>query len=708
MILPAGYNEPQELIVPSSEIIVETPRVAYVKYKKWWNTKDICQAGRLWSENKAYCPFPEDTKAYDEFWDEQEFYIRNGFKHEGELVAGLEYLYVNYCPIWNKREKRFKFPFFRSPDEEWFSEIESVMGIGMYQNDIPERNYLRDYRPVGHGTAKTRQSGHSLKGVVPLLYNMHFVPGSRNFIGAHLKAQAQKTNTMYQHYHRHLFAHTAWGKRWLRKDEGEEYITGYQEQINGQWVDAGFLSYLKIIGFSDSVEKGVGGGVDLFIIEEAGVFPGLLEAIGFVKNACKDGDITTGSIIVYGAAGSLEKAADLQELSYNPTAYDFKAYENQFDPNPIPGRKIIYFVPNYSCRPPHIDEDGNPNQEAAIIAKEESLKELKRTNFEKYLQEASQMPNSLQEMFAIRQRTRFEAMVIDPHLAWLEARRGQLSEVVELFLDTDSGKVKYRFIDRVPIWDYPIPKELDKTGAVEIFEFPPDDPPFGMYIAAIDSYNQQDSTTDSLGCIQIFKTAMGVRGESMGRILVAEYYARPDDKTTFYRNCLYLQMLYNAVALVENEDTEIVPWYYNKGFDHMLANQPEIIRSIIPNSKTWGKRAKGIHAVWPLIKGAENRIQRYLEEQIGIVRNEQGEAIGEKLGVTRILSLGTMRELKRYVSDPDMNFDRVRTLGWLLMYEDETLTMVQAPAVSTAAAHFLTNTGRALGGGDSWNMGMPK
>jgi hypothetical protein len=648
----------------------------YVKYSKWRNTKTIYEAGQHFLRDGVYCPFPEDTKSYEEYWDEHEHYIRNGYTHEGQYVSGLTHLYTNFCPIWNKKAKRHKFPDFRVIDNDWFDEIESVMGICKYQGI--------DFRPVGHCTGKTRQSGHSLKAVVPVVYNMHFVPGSKNFIGAYHKTQAQKTNGMYQIYHNHLYEHTAFGKRWLTTTAGEHYVTGYKKKVNGLYVNAGFQSELRIVSFSDTTEKGVGGGVDLFLFEEAGAFPNLLEAVQFVKNACKDGDYATGSILVYGAAGKLDSAKDLEELFYNVEDYDFKGYDNIWDDNPIPGQKVGFFVPNYSCRPPHIDEDGNPLIEAAIAAKEKSLANLKKSNFEKYLQEASQMPNSPKEMFAIRQKVRFESQIIEPHLAFLEARKGQIGDCVDLFQDPETNGIKYRLNNKEAIHDYPIVKGKDKTGTVVIYDYPEDMAGYGRYIAAIDSYNQEDATTDSLGHIIIF--------DKTTRCVVAEYYGRPESKTIFYRNCLYLQLLYKAKALVENEDTEIVPWYYNKGYEHLLADQPDIIRAIIPGTNV--KRAKGIHAAWPLIKAGENKIQRYIGETIGVHRDEKGEAIGEKLGINRIPSLGIVKELYRYVSDEKMNFDRERTLGWLLMYEEETFTEMEKAVVPDKVASFLSNTSR--------------
>lgn len=707
-IVPVGYYESTgDIIQPKDTIVKASEGVHYVKYNKWWDTKTVTQMGMSWLENKFYCPFPEDTKAYDEYWDEQEHYIMNGYIHEGLYVPGLEYLYLNFCPIWNKREKKHQPPDFRVTDVDWFNEIEQAMGIGRYRNES-----WVDTRPPVHITAKTRQSGHSLKGVVPLLYNLHWVPGSQNYLGAYQKTQAQKTNKRLQYYRNHLMMHTAWGKGYLRKTEGENYLIGYMKEMNGQWIDAGFLSYLGIVGFADGFpEKAVGGGIDLFVLEEIGIFPGLGSAINFILPALKDGDITTGNILGFGAAGSLEKAADLQKIAYDPITYKCWAYDNIWAKNEQDRKKkVVYFVPNYSCRPPYIDADGNPDPEKAIAAKELDLADKKKKDYEDYMEALSQSPNTLEEMFAIRKKTRFSKEIWEPQLRFLEAHKGEFSFTVDLWMDPSTNKVEKTFVDREPIHEWPIDFEKispeRKEGVVEIFEWPPSIPAHGVYIASIDSYNQEDTTGDSAGCIQIFKKQVTLSGEGTGRVLVAEYVARPKSKLTFYRNCLYLLLLYNAKCMPENEDQELVPWFYNQGFDYLLADQPDIILSYIPDSKTYGKRAKGIHAAWPLIKAAENKIQRYGEETLGTIYHpETGSPVGIKYGSTRMLSLGTCREIVAYVSDPESvkknkkkdlpNFDRVRCLGWVLMYEEETLT--EAPEDQEndqMTANFLNNTNR--------------
>jgi hypothetical protein len=89
-------------------------------YKKWTNTVGFRETGIRWEKDKIYCPFPEGSLAYNEFWDEEERRIREGYTVDGQRIAGLHYLYLNYCPIWNKKERAYKFPDFRAVDAEWF------------------------------------------------------------------------------------------------------------------------------------------------------------------------------------------------------------------------------------------------------------------------------------------------------------------------------------------------------------------------------------------------------------------------------------------------------------------------------------------------------------------------------------------------------------------------------------------------------------
>lgn len=652
-------------------------------YKRWVQTHVFRQTGITWENDGVYTHHPPGSVAYDEFWDEEERRIKEGFEYMGQRISGLHYLYLNYCPIWNKAKRKYKFPDFRAVDAEWFLAIEKDLGLAHYDNDPS--------RPVGHVDAKSRQVGHSLKAVVPLLYFMNFVRGAKCYLGAVEDKYCQKTLRMYMRYHDHLYEYTDLGKGWLEKQKGKYYKTGYKDVIDGQEVEKGYLSELTIVSFNDTAEKGVGGGCDLFVIEEAGLFPDLLEAIGYIEPACKDGDLTTGNILVFGAAGDLENCKGYEKLCMDPVSYGFAGYPNIW----LPGKAkdlVAYFIPNYSCRPPHMDADGNPDELKAITARDFELAMLKKKDFKKWAEKVSQYPNNIREMFDMRGHARFKKEIIEPHLALLRANAASIGTRVQLY-PGEMGEPRYSLTvaDHMqPILEYGQVNWNDTEGCPLIYEFPPPSPAHGLFIAAIDSYNQDDSTTESLGSIIIYKQANTLSGETGGRYIVAEYIGRPKaGKHEFYRICLLLMRLYNAKAMIENEDSELAPWFYNKGFDHMLADQPDIIRNILPNSRV--KRTKGIHAAEALIIAAENKIQRYLEERVGYYYDDKGEVSGEKLGVTRIPSIYLLSELLAYTHDDNENYDHERTFGWLLMYEEELYTKPVEEEYDLDTADFLNN-----------------
>lgn len=652
----------------------------FVTYRKWHHTEGFCRAGETFDNNGAYCSYPAGSIAYTEFWDQEEFRIKNGYEWKGQRIAGLHYLYLNYCPIWNKARRKFAFPDFRAADAEWFLAIEKDLGLAHYNNDPT--------RPMGHVDGKTRQCGHSLKGCVPLLFYMNFIRGAKCFLGAIEDKYAVKTLKMYLKYHDHLYRYTDLGKGWLEKTKNKYYKTGFIEKVNGVEVEAGYQSELSIITFQDTTEKGVGGGCDLFVIEEAGLFPEVLDAIDYISNACKDGDNTTGNILVFGAAGKLENCKQYEKLCMDPERYGFAGYPNLYEKGKQ-DQKVAYMIPNYSCRPPYMDTDGNPDCEAAIKARDRAFANLKKKDFKRWAQKISQEPNNLREMFDLRGHTRFKKEIIEPHLAFLKAHQESMGTRVHLYTDHENV-AKYSLTvedDRQPIIEYPH-EGTNTEGCPLIYEFPPHSPPRGLFIAGIDSYNQDDSTTTSLGSMFIYKQANSLSGETGGRYIVAEIVCRPKlGKKEFYRQCAILLRLYNAVAMVENEDPEIVSWFHNQGLSEYLADQPDIIRNIIPNSKV--KRTKGIHAAPALIIAAENKIQSYLEERIGWIQKDSGEMV-EKLGVTRITSIGLLEELLRYVSDDGDNYDRERSFGWLLMYEEEIYTHPIEEQVDDHIAQFLT------------------
>lgn len=659
----------------------------YAKYTNYWSTKHFTQLGQDFLEShedptkRFYTPFDFGTAAYDEYWDEIDEYIKNGFVVDGQRIAGLQYLYLNFCPIYSKKGKKVTFPSFRAVDAEVFLNWEYVLGIGP--------NGADPFRPIGESDSKSRQTGHSLKAMVPMLYFTHWIRDSRNYIGSYTSAEYEKTIPFFWRYAGHLAKFTDFGQPVAKREAGIKYEFGYYETVNGQDVLSGISSSLECVSFKDNADKGVGGHFNLFIVEEAGKNPDLIKNITFLSDACTEEGETTGSILVFGAAGAMDKAKPLGILHNNPEDYNFNAFEDKWNETPS-GKKCGYFIPNYTIKV--LDEDGNPDCEAGILARDKELESLKKNNYRAYIEKISQQPNNPKEMFNLEYKRRFDSRPIEQQIAFLEAKQ-VVGDAVEMWEDAETKEIKWKYSDRKPINDYPVPVMDDKEGVIVIYEMPSHNAKKNLYISSIDSYNQEESGTDSYAHIIIYKRVNTLSEENgTHKIIVAEYFGRPKKKTKIYENLKCLLKFYNAKCLPENEDIELTPWFINNQCDHLLADQPDIIRQYVPGSNV--KRLKGIHAHIDLIIAADNKIDRYLTEKLGTIYNEAGEPIQERLGVNRILSLGLLRELLVYVRSPDINFDRVRTFGWTLMYEEEVASIKVEEPRNANIEKFFTDTKR--------------
>jgi hypothetical protein len=242
-------------------------------------------------------------------------------------------------------------------------------------------------------------------------------------------------------------------------------------------------------------------------------------------------------------------------------------------------------------------------------------------------------------IFPSRELAEWRAQVeTDINLKVLE-RRGTIDAKLEWKEDMDLEAV-------------PFPAKEEREGCVQIWELPEDNPPDGLYIASTDPYDQDDSTTSSLGSTLIYKRY--APGNGIYDTLVAEYTARPDKSEDYYLDCTRLLRMYNAVDLYENQLRGFYTYIKNKGLLHLLAEQPEILKDIIKDSKV--SRGYGIHMTSGIRRDLEIRAKDWM-----LTEYEPG-----KLNLTKIYSLSLLDELIAY--DGEGNFDRVDAFLILMAY----------------------------------------
>ena len=221
----------------------------------------------------------------------------------------------------------------------------------------------------------------------------------------------------------------------------------------------------------------------------------------------------------------------------------------------------------------------------------------------------------------------------------------------------DGEKIAHEFTDRMPISNFPLKNSDLKEAPVVIYEFPVDNPPYGLYVAGVDPYRQGKSAySSSLGAVYIYKRMHEISGEKYQDMFVASYVARPDKKETWEEQARFLIKYYNARTLCENDDISFIEYMKSKGDAHYLEKQPEWLKEIVPNTTV--KRDYGIHrSSQKIIDYLHTCLKKYMEAPIFVEKNDAGEVIREVLGVSKIFDPVLLEEIIQY--NDQGNFDRI-------------------------------------------------
>lgn len=378
-------------------------------------------------------------------------------------------------------------------------------------------------------------------------------------------------------------------------------------------------------------------------------------------------------IITHNTGGS--EGANFEGLSdmfYHPEGFNCLDFDNIWDEG-MADKKCGFFVPAWSNlqsdeHPECMDSDGNTNRSASVQVILEQRRIVRdsqpdETVTDRYIAEH---PNTPQEAILEVGKNIFPKKQLQMQLNKLRTntKLANMKHVVDLVWEGD-GTVKAIEKKGGDITHYPLKKGEQPTGSVVIYEYPVKDPPYGLYIAGQDPYDQDGSLTNSLGSTFIYKRFQP--GEAWSDVIVAEYSGRPDTAEEYYENVRKLLTMYNAKLLFENERKGIYPYFTNKHCDYMLADQPDkVISEIFKDSKV--QRKKGCHMTKQIRSYAEGLIKEWLLEEY-----EPGHP-----NLERIYSEPLIEEL--LLDDGVRNVDRVIALCMVMLYREE-LYQVKIAAV---------------------------
>lgn len=435
-------------------------------------------------------------------------------------------------------------------------------------------------------------------------------------------------------------------------------------------------SYIMIRNAKDghNTEAGAGTTARSLIMDEIGkyLFGATYQA---VEPAFKGKYGWRGIPMMVGTGGAFDNGADAENFFFNPEAHNFLGIEREDGGKGKTGLflsglyrqdcKYITTLGQYL-----IDEEGlNISKKselfkmniwvsdkekalAIITAERESLKNNPDRTL--YLKKVMYYPLTVEECFLSSQENMFDVGSAKRQKEKL-LMQNKTGTSVELYLE--DGKIRHKFSDKMPISTFPLKPNDNKDAPIIIYEFPVENPPYGLYVAGVDPYRQGKSEySASLGSVYIYKRMHNLISEKYQDMFVASYTARPDKKSTWEQQARYLIKYYNARTLVENDEISFIDYMVAKGESHYLEKQPQWLREIVPNTTV--SRDFGIHRSAEKIRiFLHNEIKEYLEEELVVERDENGKVIKEVLGVSRVLDPLLLEEIIQY--HDDLNTDRL-------------------------------------------------
>ena len=615
----------------------------------------------------AYCFAPVGTLEYKEYWDREMDRCLNGYRApDGDWISGYNYFYLNYCvidrtvnkkiisPTGNeiiRRERIVSFPVFYDYDYYFFMAVQSAEEAGKHLCVL-----------------KSRRKGYSYKCGSMMARNFYLIPNSKSYAYASDMQYLDKDGIMtkFSSYLDHVDKHTAWGKKRDVIDRSLHKRASFIIKDSlGNKIEQGYKSEVMGVTIGKDPDKVRGKAGKLILFEEAGKCPELEEAWTIARPSVETDNEAFGLMIAFGTGGS--EGADfktLKDMFYNPNAYNMIGFDNIWDEG-MPDKKCGFFVPQYT----NIDERDDENKRTCmdddgntLISKSLQYILDKRKPMLDNATSTSQIDRYVAENCITPQEACLEIggnifpkKDLQMHLSSIRTHKTLQShkQIGDLIVNA-SGEIEWVVKKTGDITSYKLEKNADRTGAIVIWEHPPRNTPYGLYIAGCDPYDHDSSTTDSLGSVFIFKRFQNF--EEYYDLPVAEYTGRPDGGADeFYENVRRLLTYYNATLLYENQNKGLFAYFKNKHCEYLLADQPSIIRDIVNNSTV--ERAKGVHMTENIKDWGESLIRDWLIE-------EYAEG---KRNLTKILSEPLLEELIGF-NRKRGNYDRVMAFMMVMIY----------------------------------------
>lgn len=617
-------------------------------------------------------PNPNPNSEFGKWIREETRRCWDGYVREsdGEWIPGDLYFFWNYCPMSVSKKVEGK------------KKSQRVIGFpSIWEGHYLKAHYLEQARDNGKMAVElaSRQKGKSFYGAAMLA--KRFILGESkevakrvvSYITATDKAKlanGDQTLDKFQYDIDFIAEHMSqWPARRLFNSLSDfNWQMGYKDLDSG--TNRGTLN--SVVGKSSQKDTAslIGSRGVLYLFEEAGYFSNLLGLWNNLLPSVMDNEDVYGMLYGYGTSGDDESDfSALQEIMYNPEGYKAYGVENVYDKEGLGKKFFTYFFPGYLNLSGCYDENGNSDVTKALL----------NILLDRYsVKYNSSDPATIAKKIAHIPITPQEAILrvrgsIFPTVDLTE-RLNQLDNDLHVYDDVyigdlvfgSNGQIEFTPTDDRPIRDFPL-KDNKAAGAIEIYSMPKRDAngqiPQGRYIVGHDPVDDDQSNTMSLTSTFVLDLFTDeIVCEWTGRLQYAD-----DNFERLRKICLF----YNARCMYEQNKKGAFAYFSMMNCLYLLADTPQYLKDkMIIKEIGYGNRAKGINATQPVNKYADKLTQQWLLKKCTVTKIVDG--VEQEVEVPQLYKIKNRAFIKECLAySPDINVDRVRAFGMLMLYREE-------------------------------------
>lgn len=512
-------------------------------------------------------PNVKGTLDWQKYWEEQLYYIHNGYETGGMWIPGRYYYYMNFR-IFN-----------------------TVMGpISPQMVDLHlEIAYIIEYVKANGKNfvgPKGRRLGLSEAAQTMIVdYGWRFIPGYNAGIAA---GQQVYIDDFMQKWSDSNAMSPAEFKIKTLVDNDEQTVAGYRFiDKEGNKIEDGTknIIYKRTMFNNPHLFKGLY--LNDIIAEEMGEFEHAKEFYSASIDCLKFGAEQKGSMFMYGTGGSMGKNSDaFEDMWHNYESYNAVRF---FMP------RTKFYFPFYGGASedgklkenvPNLLKDLEPHQRIGIADEEASkefiLAERKRLlaigDMDKYYDFCKNTPLDISEVFKKTVSNSFNIEKLNEQGFKVESELKKYGKWKLDWKKNDRGEIKFpREVIATPADD----TELNEDCVLILHDGHPVPGYRSLFCGGVDSYDQDKSkTSKSLGSM-VVRRKVTTNPAMLNRQVVCLVRTRPRRKEIFYETCMKVSVYYGLYAntLIDYAKPGIIQYYKDSGCDSYLAMRPKKFES---------------------------------------------------------------------------------------------------------------------------------